>query len=45
MKQIFLTLDDGPNEYTLKILEILKNFEAKATFFVVGKIAKNFQRF
>jgi peptidoglycan/xylan/chitin deacetylase (PgdA/CDA1 family) len=37
MKEIFLTFDDGPNEYTLKILEILKNFDAKATFFVCGK--------
>jgi len=37
MKEIFLTFDDGPNEYTLKILEILKSFNAKATFFVLGK--------
>jgi len=37
MKEIFITFDDGPSEFTLKILEALKNFEAKATFFVCGK--------
>lgn len=40
--KIFLTFDDGPNEYTLKILEILKNFDAKATFFVCGKNLEKF---
>jgi len=40
--KIFLTFDDGPNEYTLKILEILKNFDAKATFFVCGKNIEKF---
>lgn len=37
MKELFLTFDDGPNEQTLRILETLKSFEAKATFFVCGK--------
>jgi len=41
-KEIFLTFDDGSNEYTLKILEILKNFGAKATFFVCGKNLEKF---
>jgi len=41
-KEIFLTFDDGPNEHTLKILNILKNFEAKATFFVCGKNLEKF---
>jgi len=41
-KEIFLTFDDGPNEYTLKILEILKNFDAEATFFVCGKNLEKF---
>jgi peptidoglycan/xylan/chitin deacetylase (PgdA/CDA1 family) len=40
--KIFLTFDDGPNEYTLKILEILKNFDARATFFVCGKNLEKF---
>lgn len=42
VKEIFLTFDDGPNEYTLKILEILKKFNAKATFFVCGKNCQKF---
>ncbi|MGB9598500.1 MAG: polysaccharide deacetylase family protein [Minisyncoccales bacterium] len=42
MKKVFFTFDDGPNEHTLKILEILKNFEAQATFFVCGKNCKKF---
>jgi len=37
MKEIFLTFDDGPNEYTSRILKDLKKFNAKATFFVCGK--------
>jgi len=44
MKEIFLTFDDGPNEYTLKILEILKDFNAKATFFVLGKNCQKFPK-
>jgi peptidoglycan/xylan/chitin deacetylase (PgdA/CDA1 family) len=35
--KIYLTFDDGPNEYTLKNLEALEKFNLKATFFVVGK--------
>jgi len=41
-KEIFLTFDDGPNEYTLKILEILKSFGTKATFFVCGENLEHF---
>ncbi|WP_079915109.1 polysaccharide deacetylase family protein [Paenibacillus sp. 32352] len=37
-KLIALTFDDGPNPvYTPQILDILKQHEAKATFFVLGK--------
>lgn len=37
-KSIVLTFDDGPTqEYTIKILDILKKYNVKATFFVVGK--------
>jgi peptidoglycan/xylan/chitin deacetylase (PgdA/CDA1 family) len=32
--QIALTFDDGPNENTLRILDILDDYNAKATFFV-----------
>ncbi len=36
-KEIALTFDDGPHpEYTTQILEVLKNQEVKATFFVNG---------
>ena len=31
---IYLTFDDGPSEYTEKLLEILKRNDVKATFFV-----------
>ncbi len=37
-KIIALTFDDGPHkEYTTQVLSALKEFEAKATFFVIGK--------
>ena len=37
-KLIALTFDDGPNPvYTPQILDILKQYQAKATFFVLGK--------
>ncbi|THE11022.1 LysM peptidoglycan-binding domain-containing protein [Bacillus timonensis] len=37
-KRIALTFDDGPeNMYTPKVLEILKEKNVKATFFVIGK--------
>ncbi|MFE5431135.1 polysaccharide deacetylase family protein [Peribacillus simplex] len=39
---IALTFDDGPNpEYTIKLLDLLKEFEIKATFFVVGNKVKS----
>jgi len=37
-KDVFLTFDDGPNpNVTPSVLEILKQFEAKATFFCIGR--------
>lgn len=36
-KQIALTFDDGPAEYTEAILDILKKEKVKATFFLIGK--------
>ena len=35
-KICYLTFDDGPSKNTIKILDILKQYEAKATFFVIG---------
>ncbi len=36
-KKVFLTFDDGPSEYTDEILDVLKQYNVKATFFVIGK--------
>ena len=35
-KVVALTFDDGPSKYTSEILDILKKYNACATFFVVG---------
>ena len=35
-KVCYLTFDDGPSNNTLKILDILKKYNVKATFFVIG---------
>lgn len=42
-KEIFLTFDDGPTpNITEKVLDILSDYNAKATFFLVGdKLASN----
>lgn len=34
--QLALTFDDGPSRYTEQVLDILKAYDAKATFFVMG---------
>lgn len=39
-KCVALTFDDGPSIYTDKLLDILKENEVKATFFVLGRSAK-----
>lgn len=36
-KKLALTFDDGPNEITLELLKVLKQYDAKATFFCIGK--------
>jgi nucleoside-diphosphate-sugar epimerase/peptidoglycan/xylan/chitin deacetylase (PgdA/CDA1 family) len=41
--QIALTIDDGPDPvYTTRILDILRDFAVKATFFVVGGAAEQY---
>lgn len=35
-KVIYLTFDDGPGKYTQELLDVLKKYDAKATFFVVN---------
>lgn len=37
VRQVYFTFDDGPSEQTEEILDVLKNNNLKATFFVVGK--------
>ena len=42
MKLIALTFDDGPSEYTDKIIDLLNDYNCHATFFVVGnKVLSN----
>ena len=36
-KKVYLTFDDGPSKYTEDILDILAEYDVKATFFVIGK--------
>ena len=43
-KKLYLTFDDGPHPtITPKVLEILKNFNAKATFFCVGNNVEKYK--
>jgi peptidoglycan-N-acetylglucosamine deacetylase len=39
--QIAITFDDGPCEQTLEILKLLERFNAKASFFLIGKKAES----
>ncbi|MEN8077783.1 polysaccharide deacetylase family protein [Clostridioides difficile] len=44
-KFLSLTFDDGPDEnYTEKLLDLLKKYDIKATFFVVAKFAEKNQQ-
>lgn len=40
VRKVYLTFDDGPSGNTDKILDILAEYDVKATFFVVGKEAE-----
>ncbi|MER2000667.1 MAG: polysaccharide deacetylase family protein [Lysinibacillus sp.] len=41
-KVVALTFDDGPHpEYTVQILDLLEQHDAKGTFFIVGEHAEN----
>lgn len=35
-KKVYLTFDDGPTKHTDEILDILADYDIKATFFVIG---------
>ncbi|MDE6608589.1 MAG: polysaccharide deacetylase family protein [Lachnospiraceae bacterium] len=43
MRKVYLTFDDGPSVYTGEILDILKEYDVKATFFVVGKEGEKYE--
>ena len=38
--RVALTFDDGPDIYTPQVLEVLRAYKVKATFFVMGKKAR-----
>jgi peptidoglycan/xylan/chitin deacetylase (PgdA/CDA1 family) len=41
--EVWITIDDGPSpDHTTKILDLLERFNARATFFVVGKSAEEY---
>lgn len=40
---IALTFDDGPSKYTTQILDVLKDNDANATFFVIGNKVETFK--
>ncbi len=42
-RKVYLTFDDGPSSNTGKILDILAEYNVKATFFVVGKEEEKYQ--
>lgn len=44
LKYVAFTFDDGPGEYTDKLLSALKKHESKATFFVLGNRANSFKK-
>ncbi|MGI8820885.1 MAG: polysaccharide deacetylase family protein [Chthoniobacterales bacterium] len=40
-QEVWLTLDDGPSPaHTLQLLDLLERFDARATFFVIGRQAE-----
>ncbi|SEQ28975.1 Peptidoglycan/xylan/chitin deacetylase, PgdA/CDA1 family [Lachnospiraceae bacterium NE2001] len=39
-KKVYLTFDDGPSDYTDELLDILAEYNVKATFFVVRQFDK-----
>jgi peptidoglycan/xylan/chitin deacetylase (PgdA/CDA1 family) len=43
IRKVYLTFDDGPSSNTSKILDILAEYDVKATFFVVGKEEERYQ--
>jgi peptidoglycan/xylan/chitin deacetylase (PgdA/CDA1 family) len=44
-KAVALTFDDGPSVFTPRILAALRRLHARATFFVVGRMAKQYPEY
>jgi peptidoglycan/xylan/chitin deacetylase (PgdA/CDA1 family) len=44
VREVALTFDDGPSEYTGAILRILQRTHTPATFFVIGRLASSYPR-
>ncbi|MES2513442.1 MAG: polysaccharide deacetylase family protein [Bacteroidota bacterium] len=40
-KKVLLTFDDGPHENTMGVLDVLKKYDVKAVFFIIGKNIQN----
>ena len=43
VRKVYLTFDDGPSSNTGRILDVLAEYDVKATFFVVGKEEEKYQ--
>ena len=43
IRKVYLTFDDGPSSNTGRILDILAEYDVKATFFVVGREEEAYQ--
>lgn len=43
-RKVYLTFDDGPSSNTDDILDILAEYNVKATFFVIKKEGRNFEK-
>lgn len=41
-KQVWLTFDDGPGPDTMAVLDLLEQYEARATFFFIGENVSTF---
>jgi len=43
-RKVYLTFDDGPSSNTDDILDVLAQYDVKATFFVIRKEGRNFEK-
>nr|WP_295971628.1 polysaccharide deacetylase family protein [uncultured Bacillus sp.] len=41
-KTVYLTFDDGPNQFSGQLLALLESYHAKATFFMIDRNIRNF---